>query len=94
MSDDIEKEPLTCKNMQAEKSLTLHHVSPKHTEARTTNDTTMTERTEWRGGGGGKPHVEKDKVGQTTSQDKRDEPISTKEQKDKSKDDEEGEDEG
>jgi len=45
MSDDTDKEPSTCKNMQTEKSLTLHHVSPKHTEARTTNDTTMTERT-------------------------------------------------
>jgi len=54
----------------------------------------MTVRTGWGGGGGGKPHVEKDTAGQTTSQDKRDEPISTKEQKDKPNDDEEGEGEG
>jgi len=94
MSDDTDKEPLTCENIQAGKSLTLHHVSPKHAEARTINDTTMTKRTGWGGGGGGKPHVEKDKAGQTTSQDKRDEPISTKEQKNKSNDDEEGEGEG
>jgi len=46
----------------------------------------MTERTRWGGGGGVKTH-EKDKVGQT----KRDEPISTKEQKDKSNDEEVGE---
>jgi len=91
MSADADKEPLTCKNMQAEKSLTLTHVLPKHTEARTTNDTTMTERTGWGEGGGGKPHVEKDKAGQTTSQDRRDEPIVTKVQKDTSNDDEEGE---
>jgi len=77
--------------MQSEKSLTLTHVPPKHTEARTTNDTTMTERTGWGGGAGGKSHVEKDKAGQTTSQDRRDEPIVTKEQKDKSNDDEERE---
>jgi len=89
-TDNTDKEPLTCKNMQAEKSPTLHHVSPKHTEA-LTNDTTMTERTGWGGGGGGNPHVKKDKAGQTTSQDKRDESISTNEQKDKSNNDEEGE---
>ena len=41
----------------------------------------------WGGGGGGKTHVEKDKAGQTTSQDRNDEPIVTKEQKDKSHDD-------
>jgi len=91
MSGETDKEPLTCKNMQAEKSITLHHASSKHTEARNTNDTTLTERTKWGGGGGGKPHVEKDKAGQTTSQDKRDESISTKEQTDKSNDDEEEE---
>ena len=51
----------------------------------------MTVRTGWGGGGGGKPHVEKDTAGQTTSQDKRDESISTNEQKDKSNNDEEGE---
>jgi len=45
MSANTDKEPLTCQNMQSEKSLTLTHVPPKHTEARTTNDTTMTERT-------------------------------------------------
>jgi len=38
--------------------------------------------------------VEKDKAGQTTSQDRRDEPIVTKEQKDKSNDDEEREGKG
>jgi len=48
----------------------------------------------WGGGGGGKTHVEKDKAGQTTSQDRNDEPIVTKEQKDKSNDDEEGKGEG
>jgi len=51
MSADNDKEPLTCQNMQAEKSLTLTHVPQKHTEARTTNDTTMTERIRWGGGG-------------------------------------------
>jgi len=53
----------------------------------------MTERFGGGGGGGGKPHVEKDKAGQTTSQDRRDEPIVTKGQKDKSNDDEEWESE-
>jgi len=91
MSADNDKQPLTCQNKQVEKSLTLTHVPPKHTEARTTNDTTMTERIRCGGGGGGKPHVEKDKAGQTTSQDRRDEPIVTKEQKDKLNDDEERE---
>jgi len=41
-----------------------------------------------------KPHVENDKGGQTTLQDRRDESISTQEQMDKSNDDEEGEGEG
>ena len=55
MSADAVKEPLTCKNMQSEKSLTLTHVPPKHTETRTTNDTTMMERIGWEEGGEGKP---------------------------------------
>ena len=61
MSADTDKEPLTCKIMQAEISLT--HVPPKHTEARTTNDTTMTERLRRGGGGGGKPLSKKTKLG-------------------------------
>ena len=52
MSDDTDKETLTCKNMQAEQSLTLTQFSPKHTEAQTTNDTTVMERTGGGGGGG------------------------------------------
>mmetsp|Transcript_71899 Transcript_71899/g.116587 ORF Transcript_71899/g.116587 Transcript_71899/m.116587 type:complete len:142 (+) Transcript_71899:88-513(+) len=43
--DGTDKEPLTCRNKQAEKSLTLTQVSSKHTEARTTNDITMMEKT-------------------------------------------------
>ena len=54
----------------------------------------MTERIGWGGQGGGKIHVGKDKAGQTTSQDRRDEPIVTKEQRDKSNDDVAGEGEG
>jgi len=63
MSDDTDKEPLTYKNMQAEKSLTLTHVSPKYTEAQTTGDITMTERTGWGGGGGGNPMLKMTKEG-------------------------------
>ena len=71
----LDKEPMTCKNIQATKPLTLTHVNSKHTEDRTINDTNMVETNGWGGGGGGNARVNCNKEGQTSTHNMRENPA-------------------